>query len=108
MRGLPASSLPSLTSVLNPEDIAPADRLRLVYERITSTRHDGGLGIVPHGKGWERVESIMSLHDREFNEMWLRAWTRRQVGLGIGVAELDKIKDQVSITTLQSKPPHMS
>ena len=95
LRGLPASSLPSLTAPLNPEDIAPADRLRLIYERITSTPHDGGLGVVPGGKGWERVESVMALHDREFNDMWLRAWTRRQVGFGIGIGELDKIKDQV-------------
>ena len=40
---------------------------------------------------------MMALHDREFNDMWLRAWTRRQVGFGISLGELDKIKDQVRL-----------
>lgn len=37
----------------------------------------------------------MAIHDHEFNDMWIRSWTRRQVGFGIGAIELDKIKDQV-------------
>lgn len=86
----------SAEALSQPASLAPADRIRLIYEFITSTTSDGGLGIVPGSKDWTRVESITALHDQEFNDMWLRSWTRRQLGFGIGVVELDKIKDQVS------------
>lgn len=76
--------------------LSPADRLRLLHDYVTSVQSDGGLGIVPGTKHWSRVESIMALHDHEFNEMWIRAWTRRQIGFSIGAVELDKLKDQVS------------
>ena len=79
-----------------PASLAPADRVRLIHDYITSTTLDGGLGVLPGSKDWSRVESIMALHDHEFNDMWLRSWTRRQIGFGIGSIELDKIKDEVS------------
>ena len=97
MRGLPASELVSLdsTEIADPATLSPADRLRIVYEYVTSTRYDGGLGIVPGSKEWSRIESVVALHDHEFNDLWMRTWTRRQIGFGIGRAELDKIKDHV-------------
>ncbi|KAL5513194.1 hypothetical protein ACEPAH_3592 [Sanghuangporus vaninii] len=96
LRGLPVSELltKDKISVADPSTLSPADRLRIVYEFVTSTRHDGGLGIVPGSPQWPRVEDVLALHDHEFNDMWLRSWTRRQVGFGIGRGELDKIKDQ--------------
>jgi hypothetical protein len=36
---------------------------------------DGGLGISPDSPEWDLVESVMALHDREFNERWIHAWT---------------------------------
>lgn len=78
-----------------PGSLAAGDRVRLIHEYITSTVLDGGLGIVPGSKDWNRVESLIALHDKEFNDMWLRSWTRRQIGFGIGAVELDKIKEQV-------------
>ena len=80
--------------------ISAADRLRLIYEYVTSTCFDGGLGIVPNSKDWPRVESIMALHDHDFNDSWIRIWTRRQLGFAIGAVELDRLKDQVIRLTI--------
>ncbi|KAJ6471863.1 calcium-activated chloride channel-domain-containing protein [Mycena sanguinolenta] len=55
--------------------LAPADRIRLVHAFITSMPLDGGLGISPDAPEWDLVESVMTLHDREFNERWIHAWT---------------------------------
>lgn len=65
---------------------------------MTSTRYDGGLGIVPGSKEWARIESVVALHDQDFNDLWIRTWTRRQIGFGIGKVELDKIKDHVCVS----------
>ncbi|KAF8883336.1 calcium-activated chloride channel-domain-containing protein [Gymnopilus junonius] len=51
--------------------LSPAERIRLVYTYITSTPSDGGLGISPEAPEWDLVESIFTLHDREFNEVIL-------------------------------------
>jgi hypothetical protein len=50
------------------QPLAPADRIRLVHAFITSMPADGGLGISPDSPDWDLVESVMALHDREFNE----------------------------------------
>ncbi len=71
--------------------MCPADHLRLVYSYVTATRNDGGLGIAPLSEEWDRVESIMALHDHLFNDTWIRAWTRRQLGF----VQFDKTKEQV-------------
>ncbi|KAF7301208.1 hypothetical protein MIND_00685500 [Mycena indigotica] len=55
--------------------LAPADRLRLVHAFVSSTPADGGLGISPDSPSWDRVESILALHDKEFNKQWIHAWT---------------------------------
>ncbi|KAJ7230352.1 calcium-activated chloride channel-domain-containing protein [Mycena pura] len=57
------------------QPLSPADRIRLVHAYITSTPADGGLGISPDSPEWDRVESVFALHDREFNERWIHAWT---------------------------------
>ncbi|TDL23837.1 DUF590-domain-containing protein [Rickenella mellea] len=94
LRGLPTSELPSLSNDITPSQISPADRIRMIYEYITSSPADDGLGIMPGSKHWSRVESLMALHDRRFNSEWLQSWTRRQIGFAIGFAELDKLKHQ--------------
>ncbi|GLB43323.1 putative calcium-activated chloride channel [Lyophyllum shimeji] len=82
------------THVLGPEadavSLSPADRIRLVHAYISSLPADGGLGIIPGSSDWDLVESIMTLHDREFNETWLRSWTPSQ----IASVQLDKIREQ--------------
>jgi anoctamin-10 len=90
MYGLPTSRFPSEPVNLDAEPLAPADRIRLVYGFVTSTPADGGLGISPDSHEWDLVESIMALHDKEFNEAWIKAWTYRHL---ISV-QLYKIRDQ--------------
>ncbi len=63
-----------------------------MYTYVTATLADGGLGVAPGSSNWDRVESVMVLHDHEFNEAWIRAWTTRQLGF----VKFDKIREQVS------------
>lgn len=70
--------------------LSPADQIRLVHTYITSTQADGGLGIAPASPQWDRVESIMALHDHLFNDTWIRSWTTRQLGL----VTPEKIREQ--------------
>lgn len=74
--------------------LSDADRLRLVHDYITWTTADGGLAIVSGTEEWNCVTDIMAIHDQEFNERWLKAWTSR--GIGSGSVDLDKVKDHVS------------
>ncbi|TFK51911.1 DUF590-domain-containing protein [Heliocybe sulcata] len=75
---------------INSTSLSPSDRLRLIHGYITSMPPDGGLGVLPRSKDWDRVESVMALHDYEFNEHWIRSWTSRQSGS----VHLDKIREQ--------------
>ncbi|KAF5362451.1 hypothetical protein D9756_002731 [Leucocoprinus leucothites] len=70
--------------------LSPADRIRLVHGYIASTPTDGGLGISPGSSEWDLVESITPLHDRSFNETWVRSWKPRQ----IGSVQLSRIREQ--------------
>ena len=74
--------------------LSDADRLRLVYDYITWTTADGGLAVDPGTEEWSRVTNIMAIHDQEFNERWLRAWSSQ--GIGSGSVDLDQVKDHVS------------
>ena len=71
--------------------LSAADRIRLVHDYITWTTADGGLAVVPGTEQWTRVTNIMAVHDQEFNERWLKAWSTQ----GVASVDLDKIKDQV-------------
>ena len=71
--------------------LSEADRVRLIHDYITWTNADGGLAVVPGTEQWSRVTNIMAIHDQEFNERWLKAWSTR----GVGSVDLDKIKDHV-------------
>ncbi|KAJ8694723.1 hypothetical protein PTI98_007374 [Pleurotus ostreatus] len=75
--------------------LAPADRLRLVYEFVTSAPADGGLGITPETGEWDLVESVMLLHDKDFNDAWIRSWTRRTITTN----QLIGIRDQFGGST---------
>ncbi|THH17844.1 hypothetical protein EW146_g3059 [Bondarzewia mesenterica] len=90
LHGLTTSSLPSIARDLDVRSLSPAERLRLVYEYVTSMPLDGGLGVSPLSSEWNRVESVMALHDPEFNEVWIRSLTRHRVGLD----HLDTIRSQ--------------
>lgn len=71
--------------------LSPADRLRLVYSYVTSMPSDGGLGITPGTDEWDLIESVMTLHDKEFNDRWVRSWDPQE----ITSVQLDKIREQV-------------
>ncbi|TFY71282.1 hypothetical protein EVG20_g1738, partial [Dentipellis fragilis] len=92
--GLISSSLPSATREHDPHSLSPAERVRLVHAYITSTPVDGGLGINPECEEWNRVESVMALHDSEFNKVWLHSIAKRQVGY----EQLDTIRSQFGET----------
>lgn len=86
--------LPSKHSIgaedIDANPLSPADQIRLVHTYITSAEADGGLGIAPASPQWDRVESIMALHDHLFNDTWIRSWTTRQLGL----VTPEKIREQ--------------
>jgi hypothetical protein len=92
--GLPTCVLPTIsTESASHPPLTPADHLRLVYTYITSMTSDGGLGIIPGSEEWDLVESVLGLHDHEFNEVWIRSWTTRQ----ITSVKLEKIREQACI-----------
>jgi anoctamin-10 len=88
------SKLPSTWNEFESTPLSPADRIRLVHGFISSTPEDRGLGIIPRSKEWDLVESIMVLHDHDFNDQWIHLWTRHR----IANVELEKIRDQVCLT----------
>lgn len=92
LNGLNTSALPTNPRELDPTQLCPSDRLRLLHEYITSTPDDGGLGVSSDSQQWDRVESVMTIHDPEFNEVWLRSLTKRRVRY----EQLDTIRSEVS------------
>jgi anoctamin-10 len=89
IHGLPTSSIPTATTEIH--TLSPADRLRLVHVYVSSIPEDGGLGIVPGSAEWTLVESVMTLHDVEFNDTWVRSWTLSQ----IASVQVDKIRENL-------------
>ncbi|KAF9650159.1 DUF590-domain-containing protein [Thelephora ganbajun] len=87
IHGLPVHNLNSI--VAGNLTLSNADRVRFVYDYITWTTEDGGLAVVPGTEQWSCVTSIMAIHDQEFNDKWLKAWSTH----GVGSVDLDKIKD---------------
>jgi anoctamin-10 len=72
------------------QQLSNSERIRLIHSLITSTPKDGGLGISPEAPEWDLIESIFPLHDRKFNEHWIRAWKpRNKVSF-----QLDTTRDQ--------------
>ncbi|KAI8375588.1 calcium-activated chloride channel-domain-containing protein [Choanephora cucurbitarum] len=69
-------------------DLTEAERLRLVYEIITQPKSEGGCGISSQAEDY--VESIMPLHDDDFNKAWYKSWSTKWL---ISDADLLKIRD---------------
>jgi len=84
--------LSTRASDIDSSAIKSAERLRLVHTYVTATPSHGGLGINPDNDVWSRVESIMALHDPEYNELWIRSLTK---SIDIGHDQLDFIRSQV-------------
>jgi hypothetical protein len=98
IHGLPTSTLPAISANVGAGPLTPADRLRLIYTYITSMHSDGGLGIIPGSKEWDHVVSVLGLHDRTFNDLWITSWTTRR----IAPVKLERIREQVPVTSHQS------
>ncbi|KUJ23929.1 DUF590-domain-containing protein [Mollisia scopiformis] len=70
--------------------LTQAERLRIVYNLITSPCDKGGAGTTPNGGDWEAVDALLPLHDQEFNKRWLKEWSTKYV---LSVEDLTKIRD---------------
>ncbi|KAI0046519.1 DUF590-domain-containing protein [Auriscalpium vulgare] len=88
--GLTTSAVPAVASEPDLHSLTPAERLRLIFAYVTSTPADGGLGISQDSDEWTRIESIMTLHDSHFNDIWVRSLAKRHVGS----QQLDTIRSQ--------------
>ena len=60
---------------ISSEGFSSAERLRLVYDIITSPSNNSGLGIKPGQGDWKFVQSVFALHDAEWNREWLRRFS---------------------------------
>ncbi|CAO3589868.1 unnamed protein product [Absidia cylindrospora] len=54
-----------------------ADRLRLIYDILTSPENTGGADISPHVDPF--VDSIMPLHNDDFNKKWISTWSKKWI-----------------------------
>ncbi|KAI7900373.1 calcium-activated chloride channel-domain-containing protein [Cokeromyces recurvatus] len=70
------------------KDLTEAERLRLVHEILTQSESEGGAGISPIVDKY--VESIMPLHNDEYNNLWLKSWSTKWL---INDADLLKIRN---------------
>lgn len=64
------------------QDIPPGEKIRFVYELLTTNTLQGGLGITPKKGDWKRVQSIMALHDDRANHTWLHTWLTKRWYVG--------------------------
>lgn len=80
----------SVAPATNVVALSPAERIRLVHTFVSSTIADGGLGISSESPEWDLVESIFPLHNREFNQVWIKAWKPRN----IASVQLERVRDQ--------------
>lgn len=73
------------------DGLTPAERLRLVYEIITSPKEEGGVGITPGINEWEFVEQIFPLHNYELNSSLIKRWSTRWL---LDESEIEAIRKQ--------------
>ncbi|KAI0060668.1 DUF590-domain-containing protein [Artomyces pyxidatus] len=88
--GLTTTTVPNLTQEADLRALTPAERLRLIFSFVTSTAVDGGLGISQDSLEWTRIDSVMTLHDPQFNEVWIRSLAKQRVRF----EQLDTIRSQ--------------
>ncbi|KIY63984.1 DUF590-domain-containing protein [Cylindrobasidium torrendii FP15055 ss-10] len=94
------NGLPTAAPVKSEDEIPPlppSDRIRLVHTHISAMPADGGLGIHPGSPEWDLVESIMALHDKEFNDRWLHAWTHSKLASVSDATVRDQFGESVAL-----------
>jgi hypothetical protein len=57
--------------------VTESERLRLVHLILTAPVEEGGAGITPTLGEWKCVEAIFPLHNKEFEDRWLKQWSTR-------------------------------
>lgn len=72
--------------------LTEAERQRMIYGLITSTREDGGAGITPGHGDWKNVEAVVPLHDHERNKRWLTEFSSKTF---LTPQDLDDVRDCV-------------
>ncbi|KAI8815815.1 calcium-activated chloride channel-domain-containing protein [Fimicolochytrium jonesii] len=78
--------------------LTEAERLRLVYELLTTPTYEGGAGLTMDedvvGKtdavGGKFIEAIYAPHDKEFTDKWIKSWTKRWL---LTDQDIDAIRD---------------
>ncbi|KAF9932960.1 hypothetical protein FBU30_006946 [Linnemannia zychae] len=70
------------------DDLTEGDRIRLIHDLITGQPSEGGAGIYPTDN--EYVDSILPLHDTEFNKTWLKTWSMKWL---VNQADFTEIRD---------------
>ncbi|KAL9130230.1 MAG: hypothetical protein Q9217_001523 [Psora testacea] len=78
-------------NVLTSQPLTDAERLRIVYDLITSPRDEGGAGVTPKHGEWKNVESIFPLHDHACNKEWIKKWSTMTF---LKVEDLDDIRNR--------------
>lgn len=74
------------------QDLTQAERYRIVHHLITSPVEDGGAAITPKEGKWKNVESVFPLHDKTFNEEWIKKWSTTTF---LKPEDLDDIRDRL-------------
>ncbi|KAL5398474.1 hypothetical protein PMIN06_005712 [Paraphaeosphaeria minitans] len=73
------------------EPLYEAERLRIIYQLITNPVAEGGAGITPKEGEWEDVQSIFALHDRAYNDDWIKKWSTSYF---LKAEDLDEIRNR--------------
>ncbi|KAF9357751.1 hypothetical protein BGX26_003147 [Mortierella sp. AD094] len=70
------------------DNVTDSDRIRVICDLITGFLNEGGAGIHP-GED-EHVESILPLHEKAYNKLWLKSWSTKWV---VNQEDLSKVRD---------------
>lgn len=81
-------AIPDFDTAVAREPVTDAERLRLVHLILTAPVEDGGLGLTPKIAPWRRVESLFPLHNKDFDNLWLKRWSTKWL---IGDDELEHL-----------------
>lgn len=77
---------------LTTSPLTESERLRIIYDLMTSQPVDGGAGVTPNHDEWNYVEAIFPLHDCDRNKRWLTDWAQKTF---LTPADLDEMRDAV-------------
>lgn len=73
------------------ETLPDAERLRIIYQILTSPVEEGGVGLTPKHGAWKNVKSIFALHDPIYNREWIKKWSTMSF---LKVEDLDDIRNR--------------